>query len=332
MEIIFFGTPEYVNPVFEYLFKNESLICVVTRSNKPSGRHLHNVVSPIKKSAIEKEIPVLTPEKLKDKNFISGLSAFNPQLAIVAAYGKIIPKEIIDIFPKGCINLHFSLLPKYRGAAPIQWSIIRGEKETGVTSFFLDEGLDTGKIIFQKKIALDNNDDTEVLRKKLIPVTIDVLKETIVMVKDGCQGEIQQGEATFAPILKKEDGRINWGKPVFEVHNLVRGTKPWPSAYTETRLTGPVGQVKNQSASRRIKIENLKIIESEVFPSRSLTLSLSHSLPAGSIVAIEKNIGFIVKCGKGFLLVKSVQPASKNVMSAWAYLLGHNIKIGDKLG
>ncbi|MEW6556148.1 MAG: methionyl-tRNA formyltransferase [Elusimicrobiota bacterium] len=319
MDIIFFGTPEYVVPIFEHLLKEKNVVCVVTRSDKPSGRHFHFIPSPIKKIAIEKNIPVITPESLNDRDFITQLSTVNSQLGIVTAYGKILPKEVLDIFPFGCVNLHFSLLPKYRGAAPIQWAIINGESETGVSSFFMDEGLDTGKIIFQKKIEIGRDDDTLSLQKKLIPVAIQVLDETLSKVAIGEKGAAQVGSPTYAPPLKKEDGKINWDKPVNEIYNLIRGTKPWPNAYTA---------IKND-AMLKLKMKNLKIIDAEILP--SFNLSISQSCPAGSIVSIPKNIGFVVKCNPGFLLVKTIQPASKNVMSAWSFLLGHKLAIGEKL-
>jgi len=316
MKIAFFGTPEYVVPIFEHLFKNEEVVCAVTRSDKPSRRHLHPVPSPIKEAAIEKKIPVLTPENLKDKDFICQLSTVNCQLGIVAAYGKILPKEVLDIFPLGCVNLHFSVLPKYRGAAPIQWALIKGEKETGVTGFFMNEGLDTGKIIFQKRIKIAQNDDTLSVQKKLIPVAIDVLSETLEKIKKGFKGETQTGEASYAPPLKKSDGKIDWNQPAEEVHNLIRGTKPWPNVHTA---------IENE----KLKIKNLKIFDAEIF--QSFNFSIFQSFSIGSIVSLKKNVGFVVKCNPDFLLIKTVQPSSKNVMSAWSFLLGHKLAVGDKL-
>ncbi|MFH0947506.1 MAG: methionyl-tRNA formyltransferase [Elusimicrobiota bacterium] len=323
MKIIFFGTPEYVSPIFEHLNKVEPVVCVVTRNDKPSGRHLHPVPSPIKKIAIEKDIPVLTPENLKDKGFIAKLSSLNSHLAVVAAYGKILPKEVLDVFPLGCINLHFSLLPKYRGAAPIQWAIINGEKETGVTSFFMDEGLDTGKIISQIKIRIEIEDTADMLREKLIPVAIDVLSETLEKIKrgfKGIKGEAQTGEISYAPPLKKEDGKINWNKPAKEIHNLIRGTKPWPSAFT-------------QITNYKLQITNLKILDAEISSAIQIGGPAfgGQSLSVGTIVSLQKNVGFAVKCGEDYLLVKTVQPASKNVMSAWSFIVGHKLVVGDKL-
>ncbi|MFH1541249.1 MAG: methionyl-tRNA formyltransferase [Elusimicrobiota bacterium] len=345
MRIVFFGTPEYVIPIFEYLLKNEEVVCVVTRSDKPSGRHFQSVPSPVKKLTIEKKIPVLTPENLKDKNFFSqfsrptddGMATFNPQLAIVAAYGKILPKEILNIFPLGCINLHFSILPKYRGAAPIQWAIIKGEKKTGVTSFFMDEGLDTGKIISQIETEIKIDDTADTLREKLIPVAIDVLSETLKKIKDGFKGELQGNEVNYAPPLKKEDGKINWNKPVEEIHNMIRGMKPWPSAYTQITNCKPSSQFCLSEANKT-KLEdfqqttNLKILEAEKIQICSDdNLQCPACSKPGQITEILKNTGFVVRCNPGFLLIKTVQPASKNVMSAWAFLLGYKFFVGDQL-
>lgn len=319
MKIAFFGTPEYVVPVFEYLLKNENIVCVVTRSDKPSGRHLHPVPSPVKKIAIEKKIPVFSPEKLKDKVFLSELSTSNPQLAIVAAYGKILPKEVLALFPSGCVNLHFSILPEYRGAAPIQWAIIKGEKETGVTGFFMDEGLDTGKIIFQKKIKIDEKEDTLSLQKKLIFVAIDVLSETLEKIKKGFKGEAQTGKVSYALPLKKSDGKIDWNMPAGEIHNLIRGTKPWPSAYVE---------VKNE----KLKVKSIKILEAEKIQTcPGDNLQCAACPEPGQITGIVKNTGFVVRCNPGFLLIKTVQPSSKKVMSAWSFLLGYKLAVADKV-
>ena len=167
-----------------------------------------------------------------------------------------------------------------------------------------------------KKITIDKNDDTKTLHKKLIPVAIDVLIETTKRVKNYNKGEEQNGTPSYAPPLKKENGKIDWNKPAEEIYNLIRGAKPWPSAYAEVK-------------GERLKVKTLKVLGAEILSYSSNHLIIHSS---GSIVAIEKNIGFVVKCGRDFLLIKSVQPASKNVMSAYSFLLGHNLKIGDKLG
>ncbi|OGS45703.1 MAG: methionyl-tRNA formyltransferase [Elusimicrobia bacterium RIFOXYD2_FULL_34_15] len=317
MKLIFFGTPGYVNPILDYLIENENLIAVVTKSDKPAKRHLVTLPSGIKKNALEKKIPIFTPENIQNQDFISNLSDIKPDLAIVAAYGKILPKKVLDIFPNGCINIHFSLLPKYCGAAPIQWALINGEANTGITSFWMDEGMDTGRIISQKKIEIDKNDDTISLQKKLIPIALDVLKETLKKAKNEDKGIEQTGSKSYAPPLKKEDGKIIWEKSAEEIYCLVRGTKPWPGAYTEVQ-------------SSKFVVHSLKILDAEIV--NQTNYLNSESFTAGTVIALEKNVGFVLKCGSGYLLVKSVQPASKNIMSAWAFLQGYNLKIGDKLG
>ena len=316
LKIIFFGTPEYAIPVIDYLTENESLVGVVTRSDKMAGRYCIVTPSPVKTAAISRNIPVWTPEKLDDAEFVSWLAGKKPDVAVVLAYGKIIPSDVLKIFLRGNINIHFSLLPSYRGAAPVQWAIIKGEKETGITSFMMNEKLDTGKIICQKKIGIEHNDDLGTLRTKMVGVSIEALKESLVKIENGETGCNQEGAVTYAPKLKKSDGRINWDLPAESIFNLVRGTKPWPCAFVEF-------------SNRKLKIDSMKILECEVVKPQ---LSDCANYPAGSVASIVKDVGFTVKCGAGFLLVKIVHPSSKNVVSAWAFLQGHKIKIGDVLG
>lgn len=312
---VFFGTPEYALPIFEYLAEKESLAAAVTRSDKASGRHCRVTPSPVKTAALRKSIPVFTPENLCAPEFISGLAALNPQIAVVVAYGRILPPAVIKIFPKNCINLHFSVLPKYRGAAPIQWAIINGEKSTGVTSFFIDDGLDTGKIIESAGAEIKMSDDLEQLRTRLVELSVGVLERSLQKIRHGFAGFEQQGETCYAPPLKKSDGKINWADSAEKIYNLVRGTKPWPCAYTE--ITGAAG-----------KKEFLKILESE-------TVEDSGPAPAfatpGTVVEILKNKGFLIRCGAGRLLIKTVQPASKKPMSAWAFLQGRRLCPGMRL-
>lgn len=316
LRIIFFGTPEYAVPVIDYLMENESLVGIVTRSDKMAGRYCQVTPSPVKIAALSRNIPFWTPEKLNDPEFVSWLADKKPDIAVVLAYGKIIPLDVLKIFSLGNTNIHFSLLPSYRGAAPVQWAIIKGEKETGVTSFMMDEKLDTGKIICRKRIGIEHSDDMESLRAKLVKLSLEVLKESFTKIKNGEPGCIQKDTATYAPKLKKSDGKINWEMPAESIFNLVRGTKPWPCAFVEF-------------PGRNLKIDSMKILECEVVepPSRDCM-----SFPVGSVASFAKDIGFTVKCGSGFLLIKTVHPSSKNAVSAWAFLQGHKIKVGDVLG
>jgi methionyl-tRNA formyltransferase len=257
----------------------------------------------------------MTPEKLDDAEFINWIAAAEPDVAVVLAYGKIIPLNVLKMFKTGNINIHFSILPSYRGAAPVQWAIINGEKETGVTGFTMNEKLDTGRIICQKKMDIERSDDLISLRDKLVGLSVEVLEESLMKLSQGVPGSEQQGTVSYAPKLKKSDGRINWALSSERIYNLVRGTKPSPCAFVEFQ-------------NKIFKIDRMKILECEV---TELPAGASANCAPGCVVSVVKDVGFIVKCGEGFLLVKTVHPSSKNVMSAWAFLQGYKIKTGDVL-
>jgi len=320
MKIIFYGTPQIAVPFLEFLCENEEIITVVTQPDRKADRgEKHPKLPAVKLFAQEKNLPLFQPLKIDELLLNSQFSILNYDLGIVVAYGKILPKSLIETARLGYINVHFSLLPKYRGAAPVQWAIINGEKETGVTTFWINEGLDTGKIICQKKIAIEDNDTVITLEKKLIPLGIETLKETIEIVKKNPQvGSLQIGGPSYAPSLKKDNGKINWAeKTALEVYNLIRGTQPWPGAYSTVK-------------SVKCKVKSLKILEAEVV---DFNLSpITYHLSPGSIVGLEKSIGFIVKCKNNFLLILKVQEEGKKIVSAWNWLQGTRLKIGDCLG
>jgi len=316
LKTIFFGTPEYAIPILDYLNENTALAGVVTRSDKMAGRHCLMTPSPVKTAALARKIPVATPEKLSDPEFFNWLAQKSPDIAVVLAYGKIIPANILKLFGCGNINLHFSLLPSYRGAAPVQWAIINGEKETGVTGFMMDEKLDTGKIICRGKMSIDRGDDLESLRAKLVELSLSVLGESVEKLANGVPLAEQSGPVSYAPKLKKSDGRIDWAMPAEKICNLARGTKPSPCAYVV--FAGGV-----------FGTGSMKILDCEAVP---VPAGACENFPAGSVASVVKDTGFVVKCGSGALLVKTVLPSSKNVMSAWAFLQGRKIKAGDVLG
>ena len=316
LKTVFFGTPGYAIPILDYLNENTELTGVVTRSDKQAGRHCIMTPSPVKTAALARNIPVATPEKLSDPEFYGWLSQKRPEIAVVLAYGKIIPADILKLFVRGNINIHFSLLPSYRGAAPVQWAIINGEKETGVTSFMMDEKLDTGKIICQKKAGIELNDDLESLRSKLVGISVSVLEESVEKLVGGVPLAGQAGAVSYAPKLKKSDGKIDWSMPAEKIYNIARGTKPSPCAYVV--FTGGA-----------LKLDSMKILDCEVVPAAP---GEYEKFPAGSVVSVVNAKGFVVKCGSGALLVKMVLPSSKNMMSAWAFLQGYKINIGDVLG
>lgn len=299
--IIFFGTPEFAVPTLKALIsKGEKILLVVTQPDKPKGRGRVVQPSEVKKVALEHGLPISQPDRIKDENFIKRLKELNPEFGIVVAYGKILPKEILNTPKYGCINLHASLLPKYRGAAPIQWALIKGEKTTGVTTMLIDEGLDTGPIFLQREVVIDDEDNAETLSQKLSKIGAELMIETIEKIRKGeIKPEPQKGLASYAPLLKKEDGKINWNASAREIFNLIRGTYPWPCAYSF------------------LKNERVKIIKAEV---------LEGSAPAGLIVKAKNEL--IVGTGKGLLKILLIQPEGKKIMTAKEFLIGRKINEG----
>ncbi len=317
MKIIFFGTPEIAVPFLEFLYTNEEIVTVVTQPDREAGRGREIVPSPVKLFAQNKGLTIFQPAGTDELTAFLNKLPF--ELGVVVAYGKILSLELLKTAKIGFVNVHFSLLPKYRGAAPAQWAVINGERETGVTTFWIDEGLDTGKIISQKKVIIENDDTVSTLQKELVVLGIEVLKETLKLIKENPQiGYEQQGIPSYAPPLKKENGKIYWQeKTAQEIYNLIRGTQPWPGVFTVVK-------------SEKCKLKSLKILEAKVVDF-NLTPYTLHLTP-GSIVGLEKGKGFIVKCKTEFLLILKVQEEGKKITSAWDYWQGAKLKIGDILG
>ncbi len=236
------GTPEFAVPSLDALVKNNYDVCAVfTKPDKPQGRKQIILPTPVKAYALSKGIEVFQPEKLKSEESFELLKKINPDIIIVVAYGKILPKNFID-FPKyGCINVHGSLLPKYRGAAPIQWSIINGDTVTGITTMFMNEGLDTGDILMQEKIFINDEDTSEELKEKMSFLGAETLIKTIKNLSEIAPVKQDDSQATLSPPLDKITGEINWEKTSKEIHNLVRGSNPWPIA--NTRLRGKLFKI-----------------------------------------------------------------------------------------
>lgn len=299
--IIFFGTPEFAVPTLKALIsKKEKIVLVVTQPDRPKGRG--KIIQPceIKKTALEYGLNVAQPEKLRDESFIKMLKELDPEFGVVVAYGKILPKEILEIPQYGCINLHASLLPKYRGAAPVQWALIKGEKVTGVTTMLIDEGLDTGPVLLQREVPIEDEDNAQSLAHKLSTIGAELIIETIEkMRRKEIKPEPQKGEPSYAPQLRKEDGKINWNLSALEIFNLIRGTYPWPCAYSF------------------LKNERVKIIKAEV---------LEGVASAGSVVKAKNEL--IVGTGDGLLRILLIQPEGKKVMTAKEFLTGRKINEG----
>jgi methionyl-tRNA formyltransferase len=283
MKIIFMGTPEFAVPSLQALIDSgDEIVAVVCQPDKPKGRGLDVTAPPTKVIAEKHGIPVLQPQKIKTEEFFNELKKLSPDLICVAAYGKILPKNILDLPPHGCINVHASILPKYRGAAPINWAIIRGEKITGITTMKMDEGMDTGDMLLKKEIPIEDEDTGETLSQKLSLIGAELLIETLKLLKEGKLNPIPQdhSQATYAPMLKKEDGKIDWSKSAEEVRNLIRGALPWPGAYTtldgkllklyKARVSDGVGNpgevIKSDSGILRVATGNdsLDILELQI--------------------------------------------------------------------
>lgn len=302
MRIIFFGTPEFALPSLELLISSEEeIIAVVSQPDKRRERISISSPTPVKELALKNGLNFLQPTNIKSQVFIDELRNLNPDLIIVVAYGKILPLEILQIPKFGCINLHASLLPKYRGAAPIQWAIINGEKITGITTMFMDEGLDTGDILLQEEIEISSDDTAETLSKKLAKSGASLLMKTIIKIKDRSITPIAQtGIPSYAPPLKKEDGKIVWSKTSQEIFNFVRGMYPWPGAYCYLD-------------EKRIKILRVSILEGNGKP--------------GRIEKAEKEL--IVGTGKGLISILELQPEGKKPMTANAFIQGRKVKEGS---
>jgi len=304
------GTPDFASASLEALLRSDdSVVGVVTQPDRPKGRGQILTPSPVKLLAQREQIPLLQPLKMKDPEFLQALTGWKPDLIAVAAFGRILPAAILSLPPLGCVNVHGSLLPKYRGAGPIQWAIINGETETGITTMLMDEGMDTGAILLQEAVPIAADDTAGTLSPRLAKLGGRLLVETIARLKAGTRVLKPQdtSRATLAPLLKKEDGAIDWSLPAAALANRVRGLSPWPGAYT-TAAGGDRWTIW-----------------------RALALPGPVTKPPGVVVAIT-NEAIHVATGEGILAVMELQPASSRRMAVAQYLAGHPIAVGLQLG
>ncbi len=299
MSIVFFGTPDFAIPSLKALIKaKENIALVVTQPDKLKGRGHILSYPPIKELALSEGIKVSQPTKINDEKFFKELNDIFPEFIIVVAYGKVLPPAIISIPQKGSINVHASLLPKYRGAAPIQWALLKGESVTGITTMFMNQGLDMGDVLLQQSIPIEETDNSQTLSEKLSLLGAGMLIETIRGLRDGNIIRLpQSGDASYAYQLKKSDGRINWHKNAKELFNFVRAMFPWPSAYTY------------------LKNERIKIIKAK---------PLSGECPYG-IVKKASEGELIIGTGEGLLTIDELQPDGKKIMTASAFLSGRKL-------
>lgn len=304
MNIIFFGTPDFALPSLKALLKSrEDVVGIVTQPDRPRGRG-HQVSPPaVKEYALQIGLEVIQPSSIKSTPFIETLSSLKPDLIVVVAYGKVIPLSILLIPVRGCINVHASLLPKYRGAAPIQWALMKGEIKTGVTTMMMDEGLDTGRILLQKTTDITESDNAYTLGIKLSHLGALLLLDTIEAIRnDAVQPRHQVGTPSYAPPLRKEDGRIEWTQSARAIMNLVRATYPWPGAQCY------------------LNREKVTIIRAE---------SVQHNSQGtpGRIASISKD-SLLVETGLGILSILELKPAGRKSMPFHAFIQGRQLKEG----
>ena len=307
MKIIFMGTPDFAAASLEALIDSRHEIqAVVTQPDKPKGRKGELTPSPVKVVAEGKGIKVYQPLKVRDEEFVKTLRAYNPDVIVVVAFGQIIPLSILKMPKYGCVNIHGSLLPKYRGAAPIQWAVLDGEKETGITTILMDEGIDTGDILLKKTIQIDTDETSGSLFDKLMALGAETILETLDELEKGSLTPIKQGESptAYAKMLTKAMGLIDFTRPAKELDCFVRGMDPWPSAYT--LLSG-----------KTLKLWKVRAVEG--------------SGKAGSVINIDKE-SFTIACGEGAIEVLEVQLEGKKRMSAGDFLKGITLNIGQELG
>ncbi|NOS35618.1 MAG: methionyl-tRNA formyltransferase [Deltaproteobacteria bacterium] len=306
--IVFMGTPDFAVPSLKALIDAGFTIpAVVTRPDRPKGRGRALSMPPVKEVALKHGIQVLQPERIKDSAFLDTLKTLAPEVIVVVAYGKILPTAILTMPPKGCINLHSSLLPRYRGAAPINWAIIKGERESGVTTMVMDEGMDTGPILLQEVVLIGDDDTAQTLHNRLSDRGAGLLARTVSRVIDETIKPVSQDDskATYAPMLKKEDGCIAWKSDAGTINNLVRGLFPWPGAYT--RWNG----------------KSLKILKG--------TAKVGDAREApGTVLAVTEE-GIDVATGDGIYVIMELQPESKRKMTAAEFIKGYRIGTGQIL-
>jgi methionyl-tRNA formyltransferase len=295
MRVLFYGTPEFALPTFEALLAEHHVVAVVTQPDKPAGRGQRLTAPPVKVRALAAGVPVVQPGRVRDPGWAERLAAFGAEVAVVVAFGQILPKTVLDVPARGSINVHASLLPRYRGAAPIAWAIIRGETVTGVTTFQMDEGMDTGAILRSAPLTIGLDESAGELAARLASLGAQVLVDTLAAL-DRLTPEPQRHEdATLAPRLRKTDGHIDWSRPARDLVHLVRGCNPWPGALTAT----PHGPLRLW---------------------RARAVAAPHGVPVGALVPHDGTLA--VATGAGALLPLEVQAENRRTVSWPEYLRG----------
>jgi len=305
--IVFMGTPATAAATLEQLLQGpDRIVGVVTQPDRPTGRGQKTAPSPVRKIAESHSVPVVAPEKIRAPEFLETLRNWRPEIIVVVAYGRILPKAILELAPRGCLNVHYSLLPKYRGAAPAAWTIINGEAKAGVTTMRLVEKMDAGPVYLQESITVAPGETSGSLQTKLTPIGSRLLLETLRQLKEGALQPREQDESavTFAPMLKKEDGLIDWNQSAPAIERRVRGLDPWPGAYTHI-------------GNKLLKVH------------RATVLAADGKGNPGEVVRANAG-GFWVATGAGFIGLEEVQLENKRRLPGAEFIKGARIKSGDR--
>lgn len=308
MNIIYMGTPEFAVPSLVNLHNNGfDISLVITQSDKPKGRGKKLQFSPVKEKALELGIEIFQPKNINEEESIQKIRSLRPDFIIVAAYGQLLKKEILEIPKYGCLNVHASLLPRYRGAAPINWAIINGEDETGITIMNMELGLDTGDMILEKSIPIKDCDDFISIHNKLSDIGAELIIDAIKSIIDdrAIYKPQDNSKSNYAPMLYKETGRIDWNKVGLDIYNLVRGLKPWPNAYTEYK-----GEI--------VKIHRVKFLKETT------------DNKIGEITKVNKE-GIYIAVKDGYIIIEELQFPGKKVLTVAQYLAGNTIDVGSIL-
>lgn len=310
MKIVFMGTPDFAKESLEAVYNaGHEILAVVTNPDRPKGRGMKLVASPVKEFALEKNLKIYQPEKVKNNvEFIEKIKRFKPDVICVVAYGKILPKEILEISKFGCINVHGSLLPQYRGAAPIQWAVLNGDKTTGITTMYMDTGMDTGDMILKEKIEIGEDDTTGDVWEKLSKIGANLLVKTLKQIEEGTAPRIPQGtDFSMAPMLDKEMSKIDWkNKDAKQIKNLVRGLNPIMGTYSY--LDG-----------KKIKFWKVDALQDE-----------DSNVENGTVIKADSKEGLYIKAKNGIIKVLEIQGENAKKMNIQDFLRGNKIEIGSK--
>ena len=324
MKVVFMGTPDFAEKSLEALYNaGHEIVGVVTNPDKPKGRGMKMIASPVKEFAIEKKLNVYQPEKIKGNvDFIEEIKDLNPDVICVVAYGKILPKELLNIPPMGCINVHGSLLPKYRGAAPIQWAVLNGDKTTGVTTMYMDVGMDTGDMILKEEVEIGKDETTGELWDRLAAIGAKLLVKTLQEIKEGTAQRIKQtGNYSMAPMLDKNMARINWENQSSEqIKNQIRGLNPIMGAYSLID-------------EKKYKFWKSQIVSNQEFCNMfEMNIDEIIDKPSGTILISDCKKGLYVKCSDAIIKILEIQGENAKKMPIEDFLRGNMLEIGKKFG